>query len=178
MPIKTSQSGFSLIEILVAVLVVSIGLVGLAGMQLVGLKGNQQSFSKNQAAHHTQSLLERMRGNSEAVANGDYTIDTAATSLNCSAGQPINCNDAASNCTAAQIADYDIYQAFCGSQSSSSGGIRGDLSSSQLKISCIGSCVTGDVSIDISWNEQVLGKESTGGDTVSRSLKINTRISQ
>ncbi len=177
MPIKKSQCGFSLIEVLVAVLVVSIGLVGLAGMQLVGLKGNQQSFSKNQAAHHTQSLLERMRGNSEAVINGDYTIDTAATALNCSAGQPINCTDAASNCSAAQIADYDIYQAFCGSQNASSGGIRGDLSSSQLKISCNGGCATGDVSIDISWKEQALGKESTDSGTVSRALKINTRIS-
>lgn len=178
MPKKTSQRGFSLIEVLVAVLVVSIGLVGLAGMQLVGLKGNQQSFSKNQAAHHTQSLLERMRGNPAAVINGDYTVDTAVTPLNCSAGQPINCTAAASSCSSAQIADYDIYQSFCGNQNSSSGGIRGDLSGSQLKISCNGACGTGDISIDISWNEQLLGKESAGGDTVSRELIINTRISQ
>ena len=178
MPNKNLQRGFSLIEVLVAVLVVAIGLVGLAGMQLVGLKGNQQSFSKNQAAHHTQSLLERMRGNPAAVINGDYTVDTATTPLNCSAGQPINCTASASNCSSAQIANYDVYQAFCGNQNSTSGGIRGDLSSSQLKISCNGACTTGDVSIDLSWKEQVLGNESSGGDTVSRELKINTRISE
>ena len=168
-----SQRGFSLIEVLVAVLVVAIGLVGLAGMQLVGLKGNQQSFSKNQAAHHTQALLERMRGNPPGVFNDDYVVNSST--LNCDTVPAANCTAATSSCDSKQIAKYDIYQAFCGSRSASNGGIRRDLSNAQLVISCPVNCTSG-VTINISWQEQVLGKESSGGDTVARELTLNTRI--
>jgi len=167
------QRGFSLIEVLVAVLVVAIGLVGLAGMQLVGLKGNQQSFSKNQAAHHTQALLERMRGNPPGVFANAYVVDTST--LNCAAASAVNCTAATSSCDSKQIAKYDIYQAFCGSKNTSSGGIKRDLSNAKLVIACPVDCTTG-VTIDISWSEQVLGKESSGSDTVARQLTLNTRI--
>ena len=175
MPNTKTQQGFSLIEVLVAVLVVSIGLVGLAGMQLVGLKGNQQSFSKNQAAHHAQALLERMRANPSAAVAGDYVVNSAT--INCSAPVPVNCAAATSSCSAAQVADFDIYQAFCGHQYVSSGGIKGDLANAQLVISCPAACQDGVV-IDLRWQEQVLGKESPGADAVPRQLTINTRISE
>ena len=172
---QSSQRGFSLIEVLVAVLVVSIGLVGLAGMQLVGLKGNQQSFSKNQAAHHTQALLERMRGNPTAARNGDYVIDSAT--LDCPSGVPENCSTSVVMCSAAQIARNDLYQSFCGNPNVTAGGIRGDLSQSQLVVACPVNCATG-LSIDITWQEQVLGSESAGNNTVPRRLTLNTRISE
>ncbi|MGB1309881.1 MAG: type IV pilus modification protein PilV [Leucothrix sp.] len=167
-----SQSGFSLIEIMASVLIVAIGLIGLAGMQLVGLKGNQQSFSKNQAAHHTQSLLERMRGNPSGVFNDHYVVDS--TVLDCTVAPTANCIAATSNCDAEDIAKYDIYQAFCGSQNTSSGGIRRDLSDAVLVISCPVDCVSG-VSIRINWQEQVLGKESSSAST-PRQLTLNTSI--
>ena len=175
MPKQHSQRGFSLIEVLVAVLVVAIGLVGLAGMQLVGLKSNQQSFSKNQAAHHTQALLERMRGNPRGVLDDNYLIDSST--INCIVAPAVDCTQKTSSCDASQIAIYDIHQAFCGSANSSSGGIRRDLSNSQLTITCPVDCET-SVSVNIAWNEQVLGKESAGSDTVQRQLSISTRISE
>jgi len=173
MPNKHSQRGFSLIEVLVAVLVVAIGLVGLAGMQLVGLKSNQQSFSKNQAAHHTQAILERMRGNPVGVFDGNYVINS--TSMNCGAAPAVNCTEASSSCSVAEIAKYDIHQAFCGSTNSSSGGIKRDLSNSKLIITCPVDCAN-SVTIDITWQEQVLGKESAGSNVVPRQLTLNTRI--
>lgn len=173
MPRQNTQRGFSLIEVLVAVLVISIGLVGLAGMQLVGLKGNQQSFSKNQAAHHAQALLERMRANPVAVIDGDYVKTMTVTSCNAAPGT--NCNAASSICNATQIATYDIYQSFCGLSNAAPGGIVADLSQSQLDITCPIDCKTG-VAIQLAWNEQVLGREAAS--SVARKLTINTRISQ
>lgn len=173
MPKQNSQRGFSIIEVLVAVLVVAVGLVGLAGMQLVGLKGNQQSFSKNQAAHHAQALLERMRGNSKGVFDNHYKVDTSA--LQCATEPADDCTAAASSCDSEQIATHDIYQSFCGSQSSSSGGIKRDLSNSKLVITCPIDCES-SVTIDITWQEQVLGKESAGSNTVPKQLSLNTRI--
>lgn len=175
MPKHHTQSGFSLIEVLVAVLVVAIGLIGLAGMQLVGLKGNQQSFSKNQAGHHTQALLERMRGNPAGVFGDFYITDTA--SLDCAIPPATDCNAATSSCDSEAIASFDIYQTYCGSDNTASGGIKRDLSNSNLVISCPIDCATG-VSINITWNEQVLGKESAGSDSIPRQLLLNTRIAQ
>lgn len=173
MPRQHSQRGFSFIEVLVAVMVVAIGLVGLAGMQLVGLKSNQQSFSKNQAAHHTHALLERMRGNPAGVFNKAYLVDSST--LDCATVPTANCTAKTSSCDAAQIATYDIYQAFCGSKSTASGGIKRDLSNAKLVISCPVNCTT-SVTIDLTWQEQVLGKEADGKDSVPRQLSINTRI--
>jgi len=173
MPKQHSQRGFSLIEVLVAVMVVAIGLVGLAGMQLVGLKSNQQSFSKNQAAHHTQALLERMRGNPAGVFSDAYVVNSST--LNCATVPATNCTAKTSSCDAMQIATYDIYQAFCGSKNTASGGLKRDLSNARLVISCPIDCTTG-VTIDITWQEQLLGKESAGKDSVPRQLSINTRI--
>lgn len=172
MPKQYSQQGFSLIEVLVAILIVTVGLVGLAGMQLVGLKGNQQSFSKNLAAHHTQALLERMRGNAAGVHGDAYLTDSST--LSCATPPTDDCTDTASSCNSAQMATYDIYQSFCGGQGSSSGGIRRDLSNARIVITCPVDCETG-VTMNLSWQEQVLGKESAG-NTVPRQLTLNTRI--
>lgn len=173
MPRRNSQSGFSLIEVLVAFLVVSIGLVGLAGMQLVGLKGNQQSFTKNQAAHHTQALLERMRANPAAAINGDY--NKTMTAASCASAPGTNCNAPSSICNATQVAAYDVYQTFCGLSNTVPGGIMADLSQSQLSISCPVDCRSG-VSIELNWTEQVLGREDASA--VARQLSMTTRISE
>jgi len=53
-PIK--QSGFSLIEIMVAALILSIGILGLVGLQVIGLKGTQQSSMKWQTVVMLQTL--------------------------------------------------------------------------------------------------------------------------
>lgn len=170
-----SQQGFSLIEALITVLIVAIGLLGVAGMQLVGLKGNQQSFSKNQAAHHMQSMLEKMRGNPAGVIAGKYLFDSSTYS--CAVEPTKNCSQATVTCDTEEVAAYDLFKAFCGSKGGAVGGIKGDLSGADLTISCPIDCTTG-VELVLEWDEQVLGKEeeSTGKQLIPRSLTINTVI--
>lgn len=64
--------GFSLIEVLVAVLVLAIGLLGLAGLQLTGLKSNHSAYVRSQAALLAYDITERMRANRAAALVGDY----------------------------------------------------------------------------------------------------------
>ncbi|RVU83876.1 type IV pilus modification protein PilV [Leucothrix sargassi] len=169
----SSQRGFSLIEVLVAVLIVAIGLVGVAGMQFVGLKGNQQSFSKNQAAHHTQALLERMRGNPEGVAGGHYVFNSA--SADCSVAPTTTCAVAAANCSSEDLATYDLFSAYCGQVGNSFGAMRGSLSNASLVVSCAGACDDG-LNLTLGWDEQKLGDEEAAESSVSRELVINTVI--
>ncbi|MGI9281387.1 MAG: type IV pilus modification protein PilV [Endozoicomonas sp.] len=64
--------GFTLIEILVAVLVLAIGLLGMASLQLLGSQSSQGAASRTQAALLAYDLAERMRNNREAALDGSY----------------------------------------------------------------------------------------------------------
>jgi type IV pilus assembly protein PilV len=69
-------SGFTLIEVLVALIVLSIGLLGVAGMQITGLRANQSAGSRTQASYLADDIIDRMRANNTSARNGDYNIAT------------------------------------------------------------------------------------------------------
>lgn len=74
------QGGFSLLEVLIAVVVLSIGLLGIAGLQTYSLQTNQSAAQVSQATFLAQDILDRMRANPDAAKNGNYDIgyDTAS----------------------------------------------------------------------------------------------------
>ncbi len=57
------QSGFSLVEVLITVVLVSIGLLGLAGLQLTSVQNSNSSGERFIATTLAQDILERMRAN-------------------------------------------------------------------------------------------------------------------
>jgi len=61
-------SGFTLIEVLIAVLVLGIGLLGVAGLQSVALSMNQGSYVRTQATVLARDIADRMRANNRAPA--------------------------------------------------------------------------------------------------------------
>lgn len=64
--------GMSLIEVLVAVLVLAVGLLGVAAMQALALRGGQGSLESSQAVMQTTSIIEAMRANRANA--GSYNI--------------------------------------------------------------------------------------------------------
>ena len=60
--------GFTLIEILVAVLVLALGLIGLAALQATGIKNVQTAYNRSQAVHLAQDMADRIRANTSAAA--------------------------------------------------------------------------------------------------------------
>ena len=67
-----SNKGFSLTEILVAVLVLSIGLLGLFGMQIAGVKSNQSAYFRTQASILASDIADRLRFNADRAIAGAY----------------------------------------------------------------------------------------------------------
>jgi type IV pilus assembly protein PilV len=65
----TRQSGFSLIEILIAIVIASIGLLGLASMQATGLKNNQSAYQRSQATVLAYDYADRMRANISSISS-------------------------------------------------------------------------------------------------------------
>jgi len=72
----TSQRGLGLIEILITVLILGIGILGVASTQVVSLQMNTQSQSRSQAVLLAEDLFDRIRANPDtpndyALAQGD-----------------------------------------------------------------------------------------------------------
>jgi len=67
--------GFSLIEVLVAVLVLAIGLLGLAALQSTAMKFTDSAASRTQATVLAYDILERMRANPDGMGSSAYDVD-------------------------------------------------------------------------------------------------------
>lgn len=74
------QSGLSLIEVLVAIVVISFGLLGVASLQITGIKNNQSAYYRSTATILGYDMLDRMRANKKALIAGSY--DTGGNFLN------------------------------------------------------------------------------------------------
>ncbi|MDR6537621.1 type IV pilus assembly protein PilV [Variovorax soli] len=77
---RRRASGFSLIEVLVALLVLSFGLLGMVGLQATALQNNREARLQSVAVNLARELAEMMRGNKDvamlATANpyvGDFS---------------------------------------------------------------------------------------------------------
>lgn len=66
------QRGFTLIEILVTVVVLSVGLLGLAGLQAAALKFNSTAYQRSQATVLIYDMIERIRANPDQKSRDDY----------------------------------------------------------------------------------------------------------
>lgn len=100
------DSGFSLLEVLIALLVLSVGLLGIAGLQTFSLQFNHQSYERTQATLLISDIAERITTNPLAARAGRYdgVLDTfLASSYTGYGGCPASCGN--SN----ELATYDIF---------------------------------------------------------------------
>lgn len=91
--------GFTLVEVLIAVLVMGIGLLGLAGLQTTGLRGTLGAAQRSEATRLAYEIADRMRANPAGVAAGAYD-NQAGTGDDCLHGA----------CSPTQLAGYDLAQ--------------------------------------------------------------------
>jgi type IV pilus assembly protein PilV len=73
----SSQHGFTLLEVLVAIVILSIGLLGLAGLQAVSLNNNQIAYYRSIASQQAYDMADRIRANLAGVTAGNYDNLTA-----------------------------------------------------------------------------------------------------
>jgi len=145
------QNGYTLIEILIAVVILSIGLLGMAGIQLKGMRGTQNAFLRTEAANLANSMAERMHANPYAAQNSDATLDNQYMSIDSSL---VDCTSppatlkvcerdysgAADNCTVSDMATYDAFTWICGTSTSGgglSGGVKNELPNGSATVKCI-----------------------------------------
>ncbi len=117
------DAGFSLIEVLVAVLVLSLGLLGVAALQTNALKSNQSAFQRSQATMLSYFMMDAMRANRSVAMIGSYDLGKTCTAP--SAGSLIT-ND--------QIAWINALKANLGNQSTTCGEISCSTTNCTVKV--------------------------------------------
>ena len=100
---RSFQKGFTLLEVLIAVVVLSIGLLGLANLQATSLRLNQQALMRSQEAHLAYDMIDRMRANMPGVIAGAYDLPTLPTASD------TNCTTT-TGCTPAAMAAQDYFE--------------------------------------------------------------------
>ncbi len=95
--------GFTLVEVLVAVSVFSVGLLGLAGLQSYALRTNHSAYLRTQATILSYDIVDRMRANRDQAKIGGYDI-----ALGTAAPSSTDCATPTANCTPAQISQFDL----------------------------------------------------------------------
>ena len=102
MQLKQHNAGFTMLEVLITMVILAVGLLGLAGMQATGLKSNHQAYMRSQATLLAYDMGDRMRANMAGVDAGSYNSLSGDV-----ADPPTNPNCDAAVCTPAQMATHD-----------------------------------------------------------------------
>ena len=111
--LAAGQAGFSLIEVLVAIVVLSLGMLGAVGMQTTAMQSNREARSQAVSTTFARELAEKMRGN-HAVAiqttasNNPYLFDTTLTGTSSVAAFTANCFTTSTGCSATEEAAWDV----------------------------------------------------------------------
>ncbi len=97
---SSKQKGFSLLEVVVSVFIISVGVIGIAGLQLTTSVYAESSLHRSQAASLAREIVERMRQNLDEAKAGGYDFSTLPSKTR-------SCKGNSKNCSAAQLRDYD-----------------------------------------------------------------------
>jgi type IV pilus assembly protein PilV len=104
------QRGFTLIEVLIAVLVLGVGLLGLAALQTAGVRSNHNAYLRSQATVLAYDIIDRMRANYEGALPDLVNGTPAAYDNNISLPATVHTCSFAVTCSSQQIAENDLIE--------------------------------------------------------------------
>ncbi len=155
--------GVSFIEVLVALVIISVGLLGIAKMQALAISSTRTSGVRSLIAVEAESLAASMQANriywaqvagaattftatvnGTTVTSSDATMAAAASTANCTTA---SCIGASPQATGAPMAAYDLSQW--------GQALQGVVPSATGTVACSGSPVT--CTIDVTWQETYTG---------------------
>lgn len=181
MNVARRMRGFSLIEVLVSLVIISVGLLGIAKIQTIAYAETGTSSLRSIAAIQASSMASSMRANRAYWATGGgisatLRVDVSGTAITMTTdpgmtGTP-NCEVAATPCTNRQMATYDIQEWAAALDPLLSGG-----AAYNATILCPTPVTPGtpiDCTITINWTERVAGTAGGAASTVALGAAIAT----
>jgi len=128
------QTGFSLIEVLITLVIMSVGMLGIAGLYVQSMQAGRTSMFRHHAVTLAGDVADRIRANPRAAA--DYTVDDGANN---------NCVLGGADCSPTEMAANDIFLWKAQAAESLPGG--------DVTIVLDNAVVPPLYSITVSWNE-------------------------
>lgn len=150
---KKQQRGFTLLEVMVAVFVLALGLLGMAHLQVTTLKSNQTAGLESQANILASDILDRMRANTKAAQSGAYNYNS-------------NTDVSGTTIAAKDLANWSVL-------------LGNNLPSGAGEVTCpaYDSSKVFICKITITWSDKQLGDENTNyGDYGTSALSLETAI--
>ncbi len=100
------NNGFTLIEVLIATVILAIGLLGLAALQVNSLKNNQSAYMRTQATQMAYDMADRMRSNMVEASTLGLSVYSTVFPEN-AAPPPAGCTPVAV-CSPTSMAQVDL----------------------------------------------------------------------
>lgn len=111
------QHGFGMLEVMVAVVILSIGIIGAVSLSTSAIRQSSNANQQAMAATLAQQMVERMRANLDGVDDGDYDLDDVVADC---ANPPKQCEfsgadagNSTTRCTTAEMAAFDAIAIAC-----------------------------------------------------------------
>ena len=108
------ETGFALLEVLVSLVILAVGMLGVAGLLFTTVKSNSSAYLKQQAVQSAYDILDNMRANAQQAIAGAYNACNLQSGCTGGAGAPPanepnpQCDTSA--CTGAQMASWDLWR--------------------------------------------------------------------
>lgn len=162
----SKQHGFSLIEALVAFLILSVGMLGIASLQIISLKAGRTATMRTVAVIKSEEILERIRNNQTAL---DPATPASYVVLAGDPGVDSGCGNSASLtvCTVAQMAKDDIFN-WKKELRNSLPNNSNTTASIEVLAKTPGTLPTATVTVTISWQER--SQDTEGMEDMSYSV--------
>jgi type IV pilus assembly protein PilV len=96
---KHNQQGVTLVEAMIALLVISVGLLGIASLQITAMSQNTSSLNHSQAVWYAYNMSDRVRANIEVIDNYDGVDTSLGYAQNCMASSCDNAQMLAADAT-------------------------------------------------------------------------------
>jgi type IV pilus assembly protein PilV len=105
-PSFARNRGFTMLEVLVSILILSFGMLGIAGLYVAGVQNNKSASLRTVATQQAYDMADRMRANLAGLtvplpARPYYDVPTAAATANCYT---------TTNCSPQEMAQNDYYE--------------------------------------------------------------------
>ncbi len=145
-----TTNGFSLVEVLIAVVVVAIGLLGVAKLNMINLQNANSAYFLSVATNLAMEMSERIKANRQGVINLHYHHPTQAAAGACySAG-----------CAPQQMADTDFFEWRANLAEQLPNGTGNVCIDSMGSNVCDGDSITNEIThaITVNWTDHVEDK--------------------
>lgn len=173
------NSGFTLVELMVAIAIFVIALIGLSSLQVEVNKTTADSGNSAQVSWIIEDLTNRIRANSNSLAN----YNTNGVNVDCNAGVR-QCADTsigdADTCTGAEMAQFDLWEVACSNAPNTVNGaefIRANAASNINNLELSTRLTPNNlVQITVEWDARTSGEDSSGQRVYSSDFE-NSQIS-